>query len=350
MVFVLWPLYMEVRRGEITTRHVLFPFFAWTEGEGADNWHVWPVIGRNQRDGSYDRWFFLWPFFQYHRDNLKAPPYLQSTKWWVWPLVGRHVQGSYQATSVLWPFFGYSSDSRSKYWAIDAPWFLVRIQRPGESGLATITRLRPFYSSFEDERLTSKWYLWPVANRRTERYADGTREALHVIPFWQRYTRSYDSGREFEYEKLWPLYKRERLDGLQQIAFPALIPFWRTPHVDRMYSWMWELYTVQRGEGVVRQRSILGLWRRERDEDEDRRYLAGLWSHRRYTWRGEPVSETSLLFGLIRWRSGPEETSGLMAPAFPGPGWPLERVPSSASLEPGPAPRPGIGETWYDFP
>ena len=40
---------------------------------------------------------------------------------------------------------------------------------------------------------------------------------------------------------------------------------------------------------------------------------------------------TSLLFGLLRWRSGPDGF-GFLLPAIPGPGWPLERVPPGATV------------------
>jgi hypothetical protein len=34
------------------------------------------------------------------------------------------------------------------------------------------------------------------------------------------------------------------------------------------------------------------------------------------------VRETSLLFGLLRWRASHKGGVELLAPAFPGPGWP----------------------------
>jgi hypothetical protein len=119
--------------------------------------------------------------------------------------------------------------------------------------------------------------------------------------------------------------------------------------IDEHYAWLWEIYTRQRLDDRVRVRSLLGLWRREKDRDEDRRSFVGLWARRDYSVAGEPVRETSLLFGLIRWRSRGGRAT-LMAPALPGPGWPLERVPSSLPVEPalgstGTLP-PGGTSTW----
>ena len=78
----------------------------------------------------------------------------------------------------------------------------------------------------------------------------------------------------------------------------------------------------------------------EKDADEDRRYLSVLWSNRRYRQGGEAVSETSLLFGLLRWRSRESDSLELLWPAVPGPGWPVQRetVPPTPDLLALPAP------------
>jgi hypothetical protein len=83
------------------------------------------------------------------------------------------------------------------------------------------------------------------------------------------------------------------------------------------YLWEWEDDPAFR-----RERSFLGLYRRESGRGEERRSLSGLWARRRYEVEGHTVRETSLLFGLLRWRSSDEDGFSMLAPAFPGPGWP----------------------------
>ncbi len=90
--------------------------------------------------------------------------------------------------------------------------------------------------------------------------------------------------------------------------------------------WEWEEEPAFR-----RERSFLGLWRRERGRGEDRRSIAGLWAHRSYSDAGGTIRETSLLFGLVRWRVTEAGGFDMLAPAFPGPGWPRPAVPSSAA-------------------
>ena len=106
-------------------------------------------------------------------------------------------------------------------------------------------------------------------------------------------------------------------------SIPALNPLWRTSQIDRHYSWLWELYST-RGEGDrLHQRGWLGLWRRESDEYEIRTSLGPLWSQRTYRSEGTLIHENSLFFGLLRWRSSDPEGLECLAPALPGPGWPL---------------------------
>ena len=92
-----------------------------------------------------------------------------------------------------------------------------------------------------------------------------------------------------------------------------------------------------RKEDVKRERTWLALWRREKDQDEDRRSLVGIWARRAYSVRGRRVRETSVLFGLLRFRSVDGEGIDWMPPAIPGPGWPLERVPNSIHPNPEPS-------------
>jgi hypothetical protein len=42
------------------------------------------------------------------------------------------------------------------------------------------------------------------------------------------------------------------------------------------------------------------------------------------------VRETSLLFGLVRWRVTADEGFAMLRPAFPGPGWARPAQPARA--------------------
>ncbi len=327
--FVLFPLYSRFQRHGRTTYNVLWPFFTWSTGAGGPSWHVWPLIGHKKWEGRYDRWYFLWPIFQFQKNELKAAPENQGRAWAVFPLYQERHQASLHSISVLWPFFGYAWDEKSGFWAWDGPWPLVRFMEPGSSNSATRWRMWPFYSYYEGDGLTSRYYLWPFICFRREQYRDSYRNSAYVIPFWQSSDRLHQEEGHSTYRKLWPAYRSESKEGWSFFAFPALNPLWRTLVIDEHWAWIWELYTREERDDALRERSWLGLWRHEHDRDEDRVALSGLWGRRRYSLAGKRVTESSWLFGLLRFRSTEGEGMDWLRPAMPGPGWPLERVPNS---------------------
>jgi len=341
--FVLFPLFMRYERNGRVTTHFLFPFFSWSrpapvEGEvddrtaqetGGDEWRLWPLAGVNRRQGRYERWFFLWPFFHWQRNDLQLSPEKQERRWMVWPLFGTRERGPSRSWMALWPFFGYSSNPDKEFWAWDGPWPFVVMQRPGTTDQARRTRVWPLYSRFEGDGMTSTHVLWPIVNVRHEKYGDLEKDTTLVLPFYQAWDKRSPEGLS-RWRKVFPFYShyRSEVDDESSFAFPAPSPFtWRLDFIEEHYAWMWELYSQRRKGERVRERSWLGLWRREKDEREDRRSFVGLWARRDYQRDGEATREQSVLFGLLRWRSSPEGVT-LLRPAIPGPGWPLEREPA----------------------
>lgn len=332
--------------------YFLFPLFAHTQRDGRNAWYVlWPLMNYGQslggghtfrilpfyaeniRPDKYDKRAIMWPLFNKGEYDLDQPPERQTRYWQLWPFFGKKTRGSYQASVVAWPFFGYASDSETGYKAWDGPWPLVRTQKGGANPRPEERRrFWPFWSHFKGDGLESNYYLWPFINIRSESYTDGTRKARYVIPFWQSWDRLDGEGRPIRsWRKLWPLYQDYSEQGRRRLAFPALNPLWPTPVIDDMYAWIYELFTVETldpGTGQPlwrRERSWGGFWRREVDNHEDRAYLSLLWSRRRARDETGPLTETSLLFGLLRWRSRPGDRFEPMMPALPGPGWPAQR-------------------------
>jgi len=325
IVFVAFPLYLRTDREGRETTHVLFPFFSFTRGTGGPSWRVWPVYGNSRFEGRYDRWFALWPIWTYEENYLYLPKAQQETRWMLFPLVGHTSRGEYQATSVLWPFFGWASNPSKGLVAWDGPWPLVRYLRDPIQDIER-TRFWPFYSYYRGDGLESRWYAWPLINVSTETYEKADKHSFYFIPFWQNWKRTDSEAGYSSFEKLWPLYLFDRPEEhTTRFAFPALSPLWRTPEIDEMYAWIWELYSRNVNHSQTSERSWLGLYRREKDEYEDRRSLVGLWARREYRDEQGQVEETSLLFGLLRWRTRADGSLEWLPPALPGPGWPLER-------------------------
>lgn len=331
ILFFLWPFFVYAERGESVSYHYLYPVLGWTRGGGERSYHLWPLYGRATLAGRYDRSYFLWPFFHVANDHLGGGGEQPAHTWMVYPFFGRTKRGTYEATTVLWPFFGWASDPRSGFWAWDGPFFLVRIQR-GPDGLER-TRFWPLWSHLKTGDLEATNFLWPFIHLRHEKSGTSERDSAWVIPFWQSWDQvDHATGEEARWRKLFPVFQLEQHDGWERGSFPTLDPFWRNDIVDRHYAWIWKAWEWEQEGPLRRERSWLGLWRRERDAGEDRRSLAGLWSKRSYRRDGRSVTETSLLFGLLRWRVTEEQGFDMLPVAFPGPGWPAQREPAEGAL------------------
>jgi len=321
--FVLWPLYTRADRAERVSKHFLWPFFGTTRGGGEESWHLFPLFGRAQWEGRYDRTYLLWPFFHWQENHLGGGEEVPEKAWWFFPFFGKKQRGTYEAWTVLWPFFGYARDTRSGFWALDCPWFLVRIQR-GPEPETKRTRFWPIWSRLETKELVATNWLWPFIHLRHEDDSLLERDSATVVPIWQTWdARSKQTGETSKWRKLWPLYRYHRDADWRAGALLDLDPFWRNDIWPRHVTSFFRLYEWEEDDDFRRERALLGLYRRERGRGEDRRSIAGLWARRRYEGEsGATVRETSLLFGLVRWRVTEGEGFDMLRPAFPGPGWP----------------------------
>jgi len=327
--FALWPLYVRADRSGRVSHHVLWPFLGWTTGGGETSWHVFPLYARARWEGRYDRSYALWPFFHWQRNFLGGGGEEPQTVRWFWPFYGHIRRGTYDSWTFLWPFFGFSRDRESGFWALDCPFYLVRFQRGPEE--IRRRRLWPFYSELVTEDLRARSFLWPLGHLRHEERAEYERDLAAFVPFWQSWDKlDKVTGETSSYRKLWPLYSHERQGEWRAGALLELDPFFRNTLVPRHLTSFFRLWEWEEEPAFRRERALLGLYRREAGRGEDRRSVAGLWASRRYASEGRAVRETSLLFGLLRWRVTAGEGFAMLRPAFPGPGWPPPAEPSPA--------------------
>jgi hypothetical protein len=319
--FTLWPLYIRNERAGRVSHHFLWPFFGWTTGGGEASWHVFPLFGHAGWEGRYDRNYLLWPFFHWQKSYLGGDGEESEHTWWFWPFLGHKQRGTYESWTWLWPFFGYAHDSRSGFWALDFPFFLVRLQHGPDQ--TKRTRFWPFWSRFEEEGFTSTNFLWPLGYLRHEDSEDAERDYANFIPFWQSWDRlDKVTGETSAFRKAWPLWRYEEQGEWRSGALLEFDPFFKNDLVPRHLTSFFRIYEWEEDPDIRRERALLGLYRRERGRGEDRRSLSGLWASRSYVDEGRNVHETSLLFGLLRWRVTAGEGFDMLRPAFPGPGWP----------------------------
>ncbi|HEX9794711.1 MAG TPA: hypothetical protein VGC54_12080 [Planctomycetota bacterium] len=315
--FLFFPLWMENRKDGRRSRHVLWPIFGWTTGSET-GWRVFPLYGQTEVPGRYKASYFLWPLATFSVTDLdKKHP---RTGWLVLPLGGRIVQDDYTATTVLWPVFGWADRPSTDYrsWQV---WPILRFERGGREVDRRVSRVFPFWIRYEDAQTEYSSWMWPLFWNRSDEFNDMRRESFYALPFYFSSRTVRDDGRTETKERFWPLAKTERSsDGSEWFSAPApgIEPLLDSRVLSRNLGFAFEVWAGSAApQGARERRAFLNLYHQAKAGGHKRWSVAGLAGQ----WT-EPdgTVHTSLLFGLLRFRSGPD--SGLELPAFPGPGWP----------------------------
>lgn len=319
--FALWPLWIRSRKDGRVATHWLWPLFGRQEGTET-GWRFFPFYGEAEVPGKYRRSFVLWPFHVRTEELLDTA---EPRKGWMGLLIGGRVtQGDFEATSVLWPFFTWEKQPSRGHRSFTV-WPLVRFTTTEAEG-KTVRRVLPFWISYEDPETEFTSVLWPIFWRRHDRLADGERDSWYGLPLWFASRSRFDDGGAAASTRFWPFASRvtERDgSGAVRILDPGVPKVLEPEVMSRNFGFLYEVWADRRGEPAAPlardRRAWLGLWRDLEGSGHRRRSLAGVFGR----WN-EPdgTVHTSLLFGLLRWRTGAGGERTMEAPAFPGPGWP----------------------------
>jgi hypothetical protein len=320
--FALWPLWIRSTKDERRATHVLWPLFGWQDGS-EDGWRFFPFYGRAEVPGKYRRSFWLWPFLNFAEDGLDLE---HPRKGWLAFLIGGHVtQGDFEARSVLWPFFTWESQPSRGHRSFTI-WPLLRFETNEAEG-RTVQRVLPFWIRFRDPGTEFRSVLWPIFWWRRDRLDDdGERTAWYGLPLFFASRSQWSDGSTSEQTRFWPLFsERTERDGARTVRIldPGIPPVLDPEVLSRNFGFLYEVWSDRQLPApapIARdRRGWLGLWRDAEGSGHRRRSFAGLGGR----WN-EPdgTAHTALLFGLLRWRTGPDGARSFEAPAFPGPGWP----------------------------
>ncbi|MFH1625593.1 MAG: hypothetical protein ABID54_10650, partial [Pseudomonadota bacterium] len=108
--FVLWPIYSDSKEENTWTYNILWPIFSYTTGGGESGFRVWPLYGRQEKEGEYSKYFALWPIFFFQKTDLDTdnPQTFKA----VFPLFVDSSSPERDSTTFLWPFFHFSNDRK----------------------------------------------------------------------------------------------------------------------------------------------------------------------------------------------------------------------------------------------
>ncbi|MBL9128421.1 MAG: hypothetical protein JNL97_12275 [Verrucomicrobiales bacterium] len=294
--FVAFPLWLESRKGTMTTRNVAFPFVHFRDGPGLDGWQFWPLAGHEHQDpstrtnvldevevvGGHDKTFALWPMWFRNRTGLGTENTNRVDA--VLPFYYGERSPQRDHTSVMWPFVSWTDDRGEKFRQWNAPWPLVGFAH-GEG--KTLKRVLPFFSVGHTKTLQAETYMWPLYRRRrlTTEAFERDRWQVGVFLYSDQTDRTVGTDKFSRRVEMWPFFHwtrdpegRERLQALTVIE-----PFGRGTGMRRNWSPLWSIWRSE-SHPATRASSQSLLWNLYRREATPER------------------TKGSLLFGLVQYQ------------------------------------------------
>ncbi len=323
--FIMLPLYVQSRKGEVVTDNYVYPIYHRRHGPGLHGWQVWPIVGNEHKDittrtnhwgdvetvPGHDKFFAAWPIYLHQTTGIGTTNVVRQQA--VLPFYSLMRSPLRDSTTYFWPFGVTITDDREKrYHEVGAPWPLV-VFAHGEG--KTAHRVWPFFSQAHSPTKESDFYLWPVYKYNRLTFAPLDRERTRILFFlYSDITeRNTESGGSRHRVDFWPFYTfRRDLDGNQRLQVLSLLePFLpASKSIERDYSPLWALWRSEKNgrTGAASQSLLWNLYRRERAPD---------------------TKNVSLLFGLFQYHSAPD-----------GRRWRLFYIPIGKKAGPEPARAP----------
>jgi len=292
--FWLFPAYWHHRTGEYNSVHVVFPFYNRTWGMGRTGWRIWPFFGRYRftaPDGRerYDRFFVLWPFYHYQRNELNTlhPGRL----FFIFPFYGEYESDKTFTRTILWPLFHSTLDKptgRKSYFGWVIPyrfaegqfdlWPLFGLlrtdtaERPGAAGARAPGPRLVGSGAAGTVRRHRHFFLWPIERYDYSEDEEHITSRFWILPlFWRFRDASKVSGAEdFEW-KLWPLARYHRTVKERTFYFPSPLWFRQEAPWERLYARLWRLFLWREDEKARGWEALFSLVSYRHENAGDRR-------------------------------------------------------------------------------
>jgi hypothetical protein len=301
--FILLPIYLETRKGEMVTDNYIAPFFHSRHGGGVNGWQFWPLIGTEgkvltQRTnhwgdvepvGGHEKFFLLWPF--YFKNTLGIGTTNVQDQFVLLPFYTSQTSPARTSKSYGFPIgVTHSIDREKNYEEWGVPWPLIDFAR-GEG--KTAKRVWPFYSRAKTPILESDFYLWPVYkyNRATADPLDRERTRILLYLYSDLSEKNTALGTRLHRIDLWPFFtwrkdhqNNERLQLLAIVEpflpgnksverlYSPIYAFWRAEKNAKTgatsKSFLWNLYRSEQTADHNEQSALFGLFQRDRTKEK----------------------------------------------------------------------------------
>ncbi len=277
--FVLFPLYSETRKKDVVTDNYVFPIFDLRHGNRLRGWQVWPIVGVEHKEptwqtntldevvtnGGYDKLFAGWPIFFKSHSGLGTTNEERSLT--VVPFYSHTKSGVREQTSYGWPI-GYNiiDDRERGYVEHDYFWPVGVFAH----GTKQEKRVFPFFSQAKNSVLESDYYMWPVYKFNRLQTESLERRRTRVLYFLYSNTTETNksSAQKSHRVDFWPFYSYHRdVNGDKRWqALAVLEPFFPNNRtIPREYAQIWSLWRAEKNHktGVASQSLLWNLYRHE---------------------------------------------------------------------------------------
>jgi hypothetical protein len=260
MFFLLWPLYSSSSGEGSYHYHFLWPFFSYSTGKETAH-TFWPIAGKMNKPGVYEKFYTLWPLINYQRLNLdtERPRTLKTFL----PFYLEETSPEYQRRSYGYPFFSHYHQNKGNYDQWDTPWPLI-VRGDGED--FHLRAFRPFYYHRVEKTEEATYILWPMyAKDRQEKPA--SLEVTYRFLFFSTYrVRVNPQGNWEERSRLWPFYFYDQDSKRLKAHAPDLLPL-QSQGWDLLFGPYLYLWSTEQQGGYRQGRALWGIYRWEETPD-----------------------------------------------------------------------------------
>ena len=270
-----FPLWIRTRDGDWRSTHLLWPLIAWGSSPTRSHFRVLPFWSQSDGERIHRR-SLLWPFVHWSQERRGER---RLDGWFVFPLVGHRAaaDGSSWQWTFLFPFFQFARDEATgdEYDAVLWP-FYRRSLRPG---MSESTWWWPVWGETVEEQTRTTFWAWPLGWDQWETRGDQERRRRMLVPLWMKSESGpVGDAPTAEAFRSWPLVSWERdADGRESGRIPEIVPVFGWGPGERVYG---DLLSLVRwdsdAEGRAAWDAPLGIVRYRKDAAGARR-LTLLW-------------------------------------------------------------------------
>jgi hypothetical protein len=334
--FVMFPLFVELRRQGRVTYYLPFPIVKWGYGPGYRTYgvmpffsrtEIWkevddPVTGGKKEIPVADRWTILWPLFRYDRDRMdRKYPREALLSYPFFGFAKTPVTFNFSMLFILnYPMFSYTRADLTDTTILDLFWPIFRF---GQGKNFEQYRFWPLWDYSVVNGNTAISALWPIFWYFDEITPWYREERYQIFPIFfanfRRYLPEPDGTiRTKDLIRVWPFLKYKKdVDDTVTFEMLSLFPF-NDEKFDRTYGPLFKFLTVRVGPKETAVSFMFDIFHYEEDPNHIDLSLAPLfhWTVEKqakdrlpdvYGPQPGDVEDFNLLYGLLGYHHGPDD-------------------------------------------